>query len=544
MSFFWQSPEMVNALATTIYNNLKVGGLYIFLTIDGDSVTQIFDPPLEGLTSPPYPPKEGPVTLQLGDAHFEYRKGNPPTVFVDIPGTIVSKQTEWPVILDDLILRLPGSALEEIFRAETEKFLSHEEFLYSQIYSFGMMKLQSKPMGEELPVPAVVPREIRAPSPRVPTPRVPTPLTITLPPPTPAPIPIPVPAPIPVPVSSPARSQRLAQDELPSIPEDVVQQMTVSWYKDVIRIGAIGDGSCFIHATLKAFYGPYQENGTYAFRSEFATKFRRDIAYALQLPATAPYEINLVVGPTNEKIDFKTSQVTEEVLQRMRDYGYVTDSPDGAISTPFVPADQDTYDRRVDFGYLTDIGLDPQYPIKINFETAANGVFINFVELQQMAREERAKTGRGEEYILHDRYGRAGAPVGIPIDASIRGLQALFNSARYLGDETYGYVSQLLGMTIYVVRGYYDDVDPYIDTVDVDPAYYEDPVTRKLMKTPDMEPQKCVVIVGNGVHYEVLGLKTEEDTYQTVFEYDDPFIVALEEQKTRGARALGIPPNK
>ncbi len=90
-------------------------------------------------------------------------------------------------------------------------------------------------------------------------------------------------------------------------------------------------------------------------------------------------------------------------------------------------------------------------------------------------------------------------------------------------------------MTIYVVRGYYDDVEPYIDTVDVDPAYYEDPATHELRQLPDMEPQKCIVIVGNGVHYEVLGVKTEEDTYQTVFERDDPFIVALEAQKTRTA---------
>lgn len=341
---------------------------------------------------------------------------------------------------------------------------------------------------------------------------------------------------------TPSRVKRSAQDELPILPDDSVQQMTVTWYQNVLRIGDIGDGSCFIHATMKAFYGPYQENATYNYRSELATKFRRDIAYALQLPATAPYEINLIVGPTNEKVDHKTSMVTEEVLQTMREYGFVTDYPDGTMKTYNIPADQDTYDRREDFGYLNDIQLDSRFPVKINFETAANGVFINFVELQQMARKERAETGHGEEYILHDRYGRAGVPAGLPIDASIRGLQALFNSQRYLGDETYGYVSQLLGMTIYVVRGYYDDVEPYIDTVDVDPAYYEDPATHKLMQFPDMEPQKCIVIVGNGVHYEVLGLKTEEDTYQTVFEHDDPFIIALGDQKLRTARALGILP--
>lgn len=620
LSFFWSSAEMLDALVATIVNNLRPDGYFIFLTIDGESVMQIFDPQLDvvmGLSEH----VQDPRSLQLGPATFNWipRESLPESsnpygeLHVNITDTIVTNQTEWPVFLDDLRDRLPESNFFSLYRAETEKFMSRESQAYSKVYSFGMMQLSGTSRPGTVFIPTRVSSPIRLPAPAVPSAVpsvVPSVVPSALPPPPVVPAniqgprnrsqivlpPPPVPpsirpkspvvpqSPVVPEPSQPSPSETLVEavndaltqsaaiadgtaiiepvgtaedgstqveafsppgpsgppgppggqrsptgrterrspsDELPGLGEDQVQTLRISWYDSVVRIGDIGDGSCFIHATLKGFYAPYQENANRAYRMDTAAKFRRDIAYALQSPAIAPFLMNVQVGDVNAKIDEYNSVVTPEVMERLRENGYVNENG----TTSYYIADQDTYDRRQDFGYVNGI-VDPLLPVKLYFEFAVDGQYVRLIEQQELTRQ----TGEGQ-YILFDRYGDDFAQVGTPIDTSIRGLQALFNSLRYLGDETYGYVSQLIGLTIYIVRGFYDDLEPHIDTQSLDPAFYFDRSVGDYVQNPQMIPQQSIVVMGNGAHYEVIGIQTDEGI-QTVFAYNDPFIVSLRARRT------------
>lgn len=69
----------------------------------------------------------------------------------------------------------------------------------------------------------------------------------------------------------------------PARNDDTYAPLTCKWYRDLVRIATIGDGSCFIHAVLKAFYRTYQENNGARYRLQLAAKVRRDLAVALGL---------------------------------------------------------------------------------------------------------------------------------------------------------------------------------------------------------------------------------------------------------------------
>lgn len=65
-------------------------------------------------------------------------------------------------------------------------------------------------------------------------------------------------------------------------------------YEGLVRIGTIGDGSCYFHAIAKSFFTPYKLcklNGTVLNRSEFIRKLRKDLANKLSEP----------VDPTNQQ---------------------------------------------------------------------------------------------------------------------------------------------------------------------------------------------------------------------------------------------------
>jgi hypothetical protein len=67
--------------------------------------------------------------------------------------------------------------------------------------------------------------------------------------------------------------------------DDVVEPLPqCCWYRNVVRIATIGDGSCFFHAVLKAGSPEYQKNNSYNVRTKHAFLLRRDLAYLLTLP--------------------------------------------------------------------------------------------------------------------------------------------------------------------------------------------------------------------------------------------------------------------
>jgi len=471
MSFFWRSQSMVNRLVNTITSNIKTDGKIIFLTIDGDLVEQTFEPAFD--TGPAL------TRLDLGPATLTYDGDKTPKeLYIHIEGTIVEDQTEWLVRLGDLIMPLGKFGFEfyERNRADDEKFLTEEEITMTQMYTSGVIRrnpditdtvslpelyqvmpeqetdpgLKTDPTDrpavsevglQPIAVPMISPDEIGIPIiPPIAVPQIDGDIVTTLPPVTELP-PLPelpeiptvtVPTVPPIGTVKPAIPQipqvgfqiKKVEMELPMIPMDTYEELTVTWYPNekVVRIGAIGDGSCFFHSVLGAYYPPYQNNPDREYRTNFVSKLRRDIAYTLEME-------------------------------------------------------------------------DPKNPGKTLWETAANG------QLAALHQQQVVSSALGEVLDIKDRFGNS-------LDFSLNGLQRLFNSKSYLGDEVYQYASDMLGIDIYVMRLTNKDLYVHLNTS-----------VKGLVR-------KVVVISGNGSHYETVGIE-REGLFQTVFDQKDPFIKSL-----------------
>jgi len=134
----------------------------------------------------------------------------------------------------------------------------------------------------------------------------------------------------------------------------------------------------------------------------------------------------------------------------------------------------------------------PDFPGMTFYETGANGQWVNLAEQQGMGLE------------LRDDF-------GVLIDYTLAGMQRLLNSRRDVGDEVYKYVSDMLGIDIFIVRGTNQDIYPHITTRDPN------------------NPRNAVVIVGNGYHYETIAVDHGPEVgFQTMFMVGDPFIEKLE----------------
>ena len=135
LSFFWKDTETLQSLIRTISNNLKVGGVFIYMTIDGTKVKQKFDPTVKG-------PIVSGLSLLNGDITMRYL---PMTkeLKVRYKGTIVGnneeEQTEYLVMLDDLRSYFGPLGIEEIQYefANKQAFLNKDEFILTGLYSYG-----------------------------------------------------------------------------------------------------------------------------------------------------------------------------------------------------------------------------------------------------------------------------------------------------------------------------------------------------------------------------------------------------------------------
>lgn len=94
---------------------------------------------------------------------------------------------------------------------------------------------------------------------------------------------------------------------------------------------------------------------------------------------------------------------------------------------------------------------------------------------------------------------------GDDIDYSLKGMVELLLSSRDVGDEVYSYVTEIGGIGAYIMTGTNKNLYPYI-SVGTD--------------------ARCIVIVGNFVHYELIAVE-RGGVFQTLFEPDDPFIKDL-----------------
>ena len=120
------------------------------------------------------------------------------------------------------------------------------------------------------------------------------------------------------------------------------------------------------------------------------------------------------------------------------------------------------------------------------YETVGNG------ELYKLGKSYTMNIGRKEEIE----------------DFSLKGIKSLLEGTSFLGDEIYALVGQVLGIDIYIVRSNKYDIYKHIDFI------------------YNKRDQMGIVIHGDGIHYETIGVRTPKGI-QTIFYKDDPFLKAL-----------------
>lgn len=248
LSFFWKSPEMLDALVNTIVSNVSPGGTIIFNTIDGTKVRQLFTGDTKSIVL-------YPVSMKL-----VAETGTPFGNQLDIvfPKTIVGEQTEYLVYMNALTERLAkyGFTLEWTKVADAEKLLTPEQMKLSSCYTYGVYRntnpsLITSNLNTSVTsvtsvsslTEGVNKLNINEPSAPEVFPRSPDPGEMPL-------------ASIPV--------EYLNTQGVPfttaAVNDDSLLPLTCTWQNNLARIATIGGGDCFMHAVLKCFYGPYQEN--------------------------------------------------------------------------------------------------------------------------------------------------------------------------------------------------------------------------------------------------------------------------------------------
>ena len=134
LSFFWSNLDTLIGLARTIAQVVKLSpraSQFIFYTIDGLQVANMFE-------------EAGSDRVQLGPVRMHLDENN--VLELDYPNSIVKKQTEYLVVIDDLVTLL-GEELEGSHRVqftglkqpETETILSPDEMVMFSLYLNGQI---------------------------------------------------------------------------------------------------------------------------------------------------------------------------------------------------------------------------------------------------------------------------------------------------------------------------------------------------------------------------------------------------------------------
>lgn len=234
LSFFWKSSSNLDSLCATIKANLKVGGALLFLTVDGTSVLELFEPALH--------PERKRNHLTLATSSWSLHPPSPVltsgrAVDIFIPG-IVGEQREYLVMLNDLDLRLRAAGIvrERIHQATEEPLLGPDSLVYSSLYSYGAYRRGSAPHAPSATVTlsTIYGQLFETPTVEKLTGQPSVPL---LPPPT-------------------LRRNRRYFDLLPP---GTVGQLACTWVRYLLRIGTEKDGDSLLRAILTACYAEYQK---------------------------------------------------------------------------------------------------------------------------------------------------------------------------------------------------------------------------------------------------------------------------------------------
>ena len=151
LSFFWSSPEMLSSLGRTIVECSADYSHFIFATVDGPAVKELFDGPRGSLVDSPVSNvvSDGSQVVALGvDDQDIYRLVLDDNILrVTFPNTIVAAtdletevQVEWLVQIDQLhqLLAPAGYQVQSYDRLTKEKFLSRPEEILTKLYYAGI----------------------------------------------------------------------------------------------------------------------------------------------------------------------------------------------------------------------------------------------------------------------------------------------------------------------------------------------------------------------------------------------------------------------
>lgn len=134
LTFFWENEAILNSLVQTIVDNLKPDGKIIFLFMNGDKVSELFNPSTGG-----------PIlsTLTLGPATITFSE-QLREVNIHIEDTIVQEQKEWLVHIDDLMQRLEPFGFQYIYGRpvdiDGDVFMSRDEKTFNSLFSYAILE--------------------------------------------------------------------------------------------------------------------------------------------------------------------------------------------------------------------------------------------------------------------------------------------------------------------------------------------------------------------------------------------------------------------
>lgn len=492
-SFFWQDHQHLEALVQTIIHNLKPGGELIFFTIDGDSVTQLFEPALGGQVR---------TDITLGNGKFKLypqpsRIGEGRMLELDIPKTIMSRQQdgqqgrqqEYLVMIDDLTLRLAkyGIVMREFHRANAPTkrgkynlvpaFLSTEQAIYNDLFSWGRYYHQ----GPEITSAPVNMVEIS----------------------------------LPTEIFDVEQQPRLDErinptiSQLPAPPIDTFPTIlpTVS---NVFTLPAIPQLS-----TLPISLPPLPTIPSASANLPTLPYIMNYQGPVLELPP-APLPMMQVYPPlTPDKPAYGDDRVEKLVCTWKDNLVRIATLGDGnCFIHALLKAINRTYQERPSFRdrseiaqlFRRDLALllnspDPRHPGHVYWETANSGGFVDLFAMQVL-------TGNL-------------AVVDPVVDYGVSGLQRMFNSHYYLGNEVYGFITELLQVNLCILQ-----------------ATTKDLINNSYDRHNDSWP--TVVIIGNSTHFEVVGEQTPQGI-RTIFAPDSELVQILSQRFSQEARRLWDP---
>ncbi len=484
---FWQSREQLEQLAALVTRSLAPSGRLMFFILDGDAVQEMF--------KPAYTPQFDIKGLDLGPALLTYNQDQN-KLETNYPGTQLEDKVETPVFIYDLIARVSGSHITEIHRADTEDFLSLPEKMLSRLQTFGLVETNGQEGQVEPTIPPTEPAQrlnvaetiegMGTGRPEIPAVVEERPETVTS----------------PKLVNSPAilvtpTNQTTRDRPLP------VKTRVAPTRGTITTTTTPGRGRGGLPPRTLPARGGVTGRGAPLTRGRGGLP-TRGRGGAPRAPIERPLRTLTVLAPRprdlpgigDDKLERLTVTWTDEEVYRIACIGDGSCFFHSYLKGFYAPYQNNNsyafrYNIVRDFRdelatLITEV--DPDSPDgRLFYETASNGNWVEFAEQQLLE----------DEPLLDD--------FKTPLDYSLDGMVQLFMSTRDVGDEVYSFVSEIVGIGCYVVRGTNLNVYPQISVGIENPS---------------------VVIIGNGRHYEVVAVKRQEGL-QTLFDPDDPFLQQL-----------------